>query len=349
MRAVALERTDRADARPPNAMFPQSVTSVVSSILQNREGEIIPELIGERGIEQDLGSFTVLYQRGLLHNPCKLERNQRKILSKFKIVNAGVAANVPWRNMGYYSEKKEDEFLPRFSVDGEERNAVAAFRNVEERHIKVIWQHSKRSFLRFRWYVAFEDDAGILTPVPKMVSDVMLWSLRGHTDKCTCGQCVHPLTRMAPSDNARPTRQNEFDAVCVKTFSEFRKMVERRSELKQPPAPPSLKTKLDTCSICLDEGVPCVSNCAHERCTLAVCTACREKTRGLCPLCDRAKMSPAVGFHCHSCHEAVALSKFGHACFKCGEPQVCSDCFQTYGVCGECESDTASNPRKRRR
>lgn len=88
------------------------------------------------------------------------------------------------------------------------------------------------------------------------------------------------------------------------------------------------KRERDDCAICLEERV------VGSSCCVKVCESCQDQVRGLCPVCDRGKLS--APWYCSSCGRLCQLEDFGFPCSVCAGPNTCRDCHAEYGVCDSC-------------
>lgn len=324
----------------------------LSAVLLDDEGEVHREVIGAKDAVSTEGGFVVLFQRGLLPAP-DVRRCHRSLISPFKIKVGGSTANVPWANFSWV-RCKDENMTCRAACDQCERDdCMTCFENLTADDVMVVWIHSESGERVYQWYVAFEHKRKVLTRVPShfFTSIVKNSSIAGF---CKCGRCRHPLYDMI---NTRSRgRADTFDRRAVAYFSEFHKRVlesKRSTGCGSAACPDAQSTQTefveDTCSVCLEETFV-ASSCVQERCTMNVCSECIVKTRGLCPLCDRSKLSKNVGFLCHSCNNAAPLGEYGHRCNGCDKTTLCTHCFKNFCMCVDCERDitrTANTKRGR--
>lgn len=313
----------------------------LSAVLLDDQGKLLREVIGAKDAVSTDGGFVVLYQRGLL--PAReVSRCHRSLISPFKIKVGESAANVPWVNFSWILRKDGNNTCRAACDQCERDDCMKCFENMTADDVMVVWTHSQDGECVYQWYAAFKHKRKVLTRVPSryFTRIVQKSSMAGF---CKCGRCRHPLYDMMNTRSR--SRADSFDRRAVAYFSEFHKLVlkSKRSTgdgSRACPDASSTPTEFveDTCSVCLDETFV-TSSCVQERCTIKVCSECIVKTRGLCPLCDRSKLSKEVGFLCHSCSSAAPLSEYGHRCNRCDKTTLCTHCFKNFCMCVDCERD----------
>lgn len=90
-----------------------------------------------------------------------------------------------------------------------------------------------------------------------------------------------------------------------------------------------------TCAICLDVRQDAVVRCrTASRCGLPTCVACWVASRGLCALCDRARIN--VAHRCAACAASVSIQAHEYPCLRCEQPLLCSTCYTKFGLCAPC-------------
>lgn len=322
----------------PHREYPQELASVV--VLE--DGSLRRELIGVPDKDDDTegrAEGLVLFQRGLLPAP-RTPRCHRSILSTYKITEGDQVANVPWANFSWIKSNRASEMMRIAQcTDCSRDDCVKCFEKLTADDVMVVWIHDNKGNKMFQWYVAFQHKNKVLTRIPAhfCTGIVNSSSIIGY---CRCGRCMHPLHDML--GRRRDVGGDNFNKRAVALFSELRKSVNaaKGKDAKQAPAEPSGAGAYveDTCAICLEETFVSTDCCVQKRCSVRVCAACRKKTRGLCPICDRAKLSKSMVFMCHSCNQGVPLGEFGHECLRCEEPKVCKRCYKNFSVCIPCES-----------
>ena len=106
-----------------------------------------------------------------------------------------------------------------------------------------------------------------------------------------------------------------------------------------PPSPssPANAATDQTCVVCIDGRADARPRCARGTCNVALCAACHEALRGLCPICDRGLQ--AALHECAACFEPRPLRASGFPCATCGQGRVCRVCYQS---CADCETCTLS-------
>ena len=97
------------------------------------------------------------------------------------------------------------------------------------------------------------------------------------------------------------------------------------------PKSPEKGSGEDACAVCLEEGVANKKSC----CGLSVCKVCENGLRGLCPVCDRARVNGR--YVCGCCGQTVRLREFAFPCVHCEEPCLCLACYSSFEECSECE------------
>lgn len=89
-----------------------------------------------------------------------------------------------------------------------------------------------------------------------------------------------------------------------------------------------------TCGVCLEE------NCeASERlhcCGSKVCYECDQTMRGLCVVCQRQEIN--ARYYCSCCGMLRSLRYFGYPCLHCERPNICRECYCSFGDCAECDA-----------
>lgn len=325
-----------------------AIDETITSIVETCSGSVHVETVGEtcENCDDEIsnGDFTVLFQRGLLPNTTPVERSHRCLLSPLQIKSGESVANVPWKNFSWNSRDKRFAEVPRSSCMCLKPHCTTCFASVTEKNIKVVWMHDECGKTNFQWYVMFEGDCNVLTRVPSRAVLKLKNSLSA-TVKCTCGQCKHPLTRMPCARSV--ASQINFDKECVRVFSLYRQRINAQLKKDDSESTCAKKRRRDnnlhegTCAICLEDTDVSGSTCVKKLCSLEICSDCHTKTRGLCPICDRSKLSESALFHCGCCNRVVGLKKYGHECIGCKEPCLCTDCYKAYGQCPRCELDIA--------
>lgn len=314
----------------------------IASVIETFDGDVHIQHVGaNQESECDLQDFVVLYQRGMLPNTKVIERSHRSLLSYYRIKSMNDEANVPWRNLSWYSRDKRFSYTPKSSCHCLKATCRTCFWEVTFEHVKVVLMRTNTRQWKHQWYVAFEGDDGVLTRVPPAVVSRIRGTLT--TDgACTCGRCKHPLLKM-PCQRSAP-KSAEFDAEAVRAFSKYRAIVNQVIR-KSPSSRSGKRTRRDfemhegTCAICLEDKFVSSNTCVMKRCSLNICSECHSTTRGICPLCDRSKLSDNVFFTCRGCEMPVRLKDFGHACVTCDDPTLCTRCFKSFAQCIRCECD----------
>ena len=335
-------------------MFASAVASSqpdVASLLETSSGKIVTELI--RDDENKAGATcldepcVVLFQRGLTCAPDHPARSHQGLLSPYMLSCGQLKANVPWKNFAYSTPSKKDCRHPKRPPCGGclRPGCRACLRAVARGSVKVLWKHRKTGEVYFLWYVVWEDsvhkDAAVLTPVGNQFAAALLPVVRDGYH-CPCGKCSHPLRKMRmPREKERHLLERE----AVAHFLKFRSCVKRKVETEKETGPrkrsrvqPGIPGAHDgVCAVCLEETTVSSELCVQRKCGLEICAECHQKTRGLCPLCDRSKLTNACGWMCYSCNNAAELKDYGFECITCGLPHVCRGCFNTYSQCLRCE------------
>ena len=321
----------------------------VAALLETSSGEIVTEFIkdeknnaGATNLEEPC---VVLFQRGLQCAPDRPNRTHRGLLSPYKMRAGGVTAHVPWKNFAYSMPSKGDTRHPKRPPCGGclKASCGECISAVAKASVKVVQKHNKMGGVYYLWYVVWEQDAlgsaAVMSPVCHEFATALLGVIKD-SYTCPCGKCCHPLRSMRmPRGNARALLEKEAALHFVAFRAGVRKKVRAEKECKKrgqaqfdfPGA------REGTCAVCLEETTVSSELCVQRKCTIEVCANCHRKTRGLCPLCDRSKLSPTCEWMCHSCNSKTSLKNYGFECITCGRPHVCRDCFRSYSQCLQCE------------
>ena len=322
------------------------VDDTVTSIVETSNGCIRVETIGETlKNHDDSEDFTVLYQRGLLANPTPIKRTHRNLLSNMQIKSGENAANVPWKNFAWNTTDKRFEEAQKSSCMCLKPHCTKCYESVTEKDVKVVWMNDEFGITQFQWYVKFSGD-DVLVRIPHRVVMKIKYALT--TEPCRCGNCKHPLTKI-PCEYSN-AKKDKFDKDCVRVFNLHRVRVTTFLSKQLDPFNLYLgadrrgtKRRWDdithkgTCVVCLEETHVSVSTCVKKLCSIELCSDCHTKTRGLCPICDRTKLSEAALFQCGGCNRVVELNEYGHECIWCKKPELCIQCYKAFGQCPKCE------------
>lgn len=343
-----------------------NVPTNVCSIVETTDGSIFVEKIGtcnrEKREEVPSGPFVVLYQRGMLTNPDLVERSHQGKLSTFKIACSGHGlANVPWHRFLWLSKNKEHAYVRRTKAGCKSNECSVCFDNVKVEHIKVVWLHAPEGRIRFQWYVAFAYNGGVLTRVPRsVVKSITKFLAEQQMDGCICGKCTHPILSMLPSIEW-DVYTEEFCEKAVRLFSKYKRQVHgciqetrvlNASVTGGTHVQGTENMEKETCAVCLEEADVAKGLCVKQTCSLRVCTECHRKTMGLCPLCDRSKLSTNATFSCNVCGKRVRLKHYGFECATCKRPELCKGCYKSFSQCQWCELETwndSTEPTYKRR
>jgi hypothetical protein len=321
----------------------------IASVIETFEGDVHIQPVGEKAEwnDEDVKSdFVVHYQRGLLCNPNPIERSHKGLLSYYRIKSGDDVANVPWKNLVWSSRDKRFSYAPKSNCHCLKTSCRTCFSSVTVENVKVVALRTCMRKWMHEWYVAFDGDDGVLTRVPPAAVSRIKAALKV-PGQCSCGRCRHPLTGVECQRTI--AKSAEFDEKAVAIFSQYRCRV--NSAIKKPPTPVSTgkRKRRDcnmeegTCAICLEETFVCKNTCVMKRCSLEICSECHSATRGICPLCDRAKLSDSVLFMCRGCERPVKLKDFGHGCVTCSDPSLCHRCFKSFGQCARCECNNGNS------
>ena len=329
-----------------------STESNVSSLIETDSGKIVTELIRDdknQAVTTRLDEpCVVLFQRGLTCASDLPARSHQGLISPYKLSCDGLVANVPWKNFAYSTPSKIHCRHPKRPPCGgcvhkDCRDCIAA---VAKGSVKVTWKHNQMGGVCYLWYVVWEDsvlndEAAVMCPVGTEFAAALLPKIRdGYS--CPCGKCSHPLRGMRmPRDRARPRLERD----AVRHFLEYRSGVKRTVEAEKGRGPRKRnrwQLKMPgahegECAVCFEATTVSSELCVQKKCGVKVCADCHQKTRGLCPLCDRYKLSESCVWMCYSCNDTTELKDYGFECITCGKPQVCKSCFKTYSQCLHCE------------
>lgn len=335
---------------------PTQKSDTLVSVVVLEDGTVRMQETGQYQYEDECNVRMVVYQKDLL--PAKqLTRSHHSLLSTYKIKSGEKMANVPWASFEWVKSKRASDLL-RVSActDCSRDDCAKCFEKLTAEDIMVVCIHGSSGSKIYQWYVAFKNKDNVLTRVPSQfcAGIVQRSSIAGF---CQCGRCKHPLYAML-STRSR-SRADEFDRRAVAVFTELRNLVNATKTAKNnqarrvPCASQSVSNQAsfveDTCAVCLEETFVNGDCCVHKRCSVKLCAECHAKTRGLCPLCDRSKLSKAVAFMCHACNEGVPLDEFGHGCLSCNESKLCKQCFKNFGICSPCENDIMRDTNRKRK
>ena len=350
-----------------HAAYPDNLACVIETM----EGSVVTQVVQSDGHsghahaeDEEIGNnFVVLYQKGILANPKPVERSHHSILSPYIIMNeAGdKKANVPWKNFSWSPPAETPYLVPMLDCGVCLKPGCKNCKgSISHLNVKVVWMHNKLGDVRYQWYVISADKPNTLRALPYPFMRHVLKGVKKSPVGCTCGRCSHPLASMVNSRSVRLTQGFSSDAISV--FSEYRARVKLRVNEEKNNPQKSKKRHRDecrtcddegegmqhmvegTCTICLEDTFVSRGSCVQKGCTSPICVECRRRTRGLCPLCDRTKLSKDCRFMCYTCNRGVFLDEFGYECVTCGKPHVCLKCYKGYGQCLQCECDNASSP-----
>ncbi len=340
-------------------MLCADVSPKIASIVETSEGDIVTESVGQcgdccqsTGVVED--GCVVLYQKGLLPNPKEVNRTHRSLLSPFKITHEGVTGNVPWKSFAYVARDRSEGF-ELYDRAGETRNSC--WRNMSERSVMAVWLHGDDGDHIYGWYTVFRSEPTRLVGVPRRYCNALLKELTTEPG-CSCGACVHPLLKARPTfgigtctfSKLAATRFAVYRSRVMKTLYPERETASERLQRARPSSGDvAVLMKEGTCAICLDDAFVCEKSCVQKRCSVEVCSACRVKMRGLCPICDRAKLSRHVEFLCASCNTTTPLKDHGFECINCKSHTLCVSCYRSFAHCTRCELDIAIPKTKRQK
>jgi hypothetical protein len=282
---------------------------------------------------------TVSFQRGLVPNPVAVERSRRDLDSPFTLCWGGRAERVPWRSVAW----GDATLLARKAPCSKCRSdrCTSSFADVSVESVKVVWTRAGGSVPLAQWYAAFACEEGRLTRLPHSVVARVLDEAE-QTRDCGCGELPHPLRAMLPATGGHAFEKNAVEAFAVQRQHVLDRVCTR---LPQEPSP----VEVGQCVVCLDEDVRVHRDqCIQTNCRSRVCADCRRRLRGLCPLCDRAKLAPDVRFECLACNRSHPLSEFGYPCDECGSVVLCRGCHASFGLCILCEDAEVAASKRRR-
>lgn len=326
------------------------------SILQCREGHALKysyeyesghEPNGSKDSGTESKNKLVLYQKGILpakRPRCCDEDMEEDLISCWKLQSGNKVADIPIDAL--WLCPNEYPWIPACEACGSTGCDACMGDSLSPSKAFLVNSRTQRNLSVCRVYVCFEDRMQVLTPVPERFLKPLI--KRAGAGRCRCGACRHPLKRFYVVTADRGSAS--FDKRNVAMFKEQRNVIIRNIELEaasrnteEQPSPPEKRSKMDTlfqasgtCAICLEDGLV-ASPCVHKACKASVCQDCHVKMRGLCAICDRAKISGSVRFYCERCCSEVPLGHFGYECIGCNKPHICKDCHEEYGMCGECK------------
>ena len=327
----------------------------LASIVVNDDGKLVFNRIGDSCTGCAGEDFVTVYQRGLLPPP-HVQRSHKSLLSNFKISTPRGMVNVPWSNFSWVPHHEKRVMTKGCSHCGS-MDCTKCFEELTADNILVVWLHDPDGDRLYQWYMARECDKHgkrcfVLTRVPgKYVGKVL--SNSSITRFCMCGKCRHPLADMI---GQRTTRGSDlFESMAFEYFTELRNLIYKERDASKSGKEPETRRstfnsfKDGTCAICLEDTFVSDDACPHKLCRTEICSDCNVRTRGMCPVCDRSKMSADASFLCLTCDEPCNVKDFGHKCIKCDEPCLCTNCYKNCSVCVRCETTIATNARFKRK
>lgn len=339
------------------------VSPNVASIVETVDGDIVTESVGARPDccprEESVGDgCVVLYQRGLLPNTKEVNRTHRSLLSPFTITHEGVTAYVPWKSFAHITRDRGEGFALDDYAGANNDTFNACWRDMSDRNVAAVWLHGENGDHVYHWFTVFKSNPMRLVGVPRRYCSALLKELTVDIG-CSCGGCVHPLRRAAPTFGMGT---KTFSKLAASRFEVYRSRVtkvihperecaavEKTGCASAPSSAEAVRMKEGTCAICLEDAFVCEQSCIQKRCSLEVCATCRAKMRGLCPICDRAKLSRSVEFLCSVCNSTAPLKDYGFDCIHCKSHTLCVSCYRSFGQCTRCELDIAAPKCKRQK
>ena len=292
-------------------------------VVEDYYGRIKTQLV-KQPFECPEGGHIILYQKGLTIAE-RLPSRKQNVLSCYFVEFENQRVRIPWANVVWAGDEK---------MKPEERGASLIPSCEELVVVRLVEQDCQ---VIFGWFVVGAKVAGgwLLVEVDRDVVRDVISSSKLPAAGCGCGRCEHPLKTMMRSNvpSVPPTE------IAARSFSSLRRAIG-----KEMRSPRMSKTRYSLRNAIHRECIVCYERCAAEhccpskQCNTTVCTRCKERLRGLCPLCDRSKISSF--YECESCSKVVRLEDFGAPCIDC-PTMLCVKCYAHYARCKRCSSKAA--------
>lgn len=276
------------------------------------------------------GGHVVLYQKGL--EPVQhLPPRNNGILSNYFVEFEGHKVRVPWKHLVW---RGDDSTRP----EGRDPTILPSCED-----LVVVGMVDETCQAIFGWFVvdAARDAGWRLVEIDREVVRKVVSAASLPAVRCECGRCKHPLKSMMTAK----VPSVSLTEIAARSFSSFRQAIKR--EMKSPYVAkkkrPLRNVSHGECIVCYEECAadPC---CPSKQCNTVVCSACKQRLRGLCPLCDRSKTSSF--YECQSCGRVVNLDDFGAPCLEC-TTMLCVHCYKNYARCTQCSSKAANRSMPR--
>lgn len=305
-------------------------------------GRILRYTVAPHGA--DGRSIIVPTSCGLLALSKLPERATRDLLAPYTLQTRQSAQplNVPWSRI--LRDYKQTERRPAGMCTGCDTGCQCphGWKVPSPRSIVVLSVHdpvTKRQ--RMEWFVRFADDNKRLVQVPRLVAKKLSKHMERDMRMCVSSLC----STYAPDPESDD--ETEFVDLAVRSYSRIysnirgalkRKLDDERychnkHHKQQQQADDDANTK--TCIVCLTDDKTAIGRCSRQNCTAATCAKCHDKTRGLCPICDRTAING--DYPCAGCGQLARLQFYGLPCVTCNSGILCKECYMSYEECRHCE------------
>lgn len=336
-------------------------SATITSIVELNNGNIVTQVEGQPPHTEFSAADEplVIYQKGMIGHDNIEERSHRNLLSPYRMETREATGSVPWSHLVWPTADVERWKFARTSAC-ETCACVQCnnrFRNVHPNNIKCVAMHDANGRILYQWCVAFVDGGNRLTPVPPAIVRSLVERMRckrgGLRSEAHASHAPHPLLDLIGHQLDPDHDRRAFHTIAAYRFMRYRQRVHaqvarEKNRVCVPIVPQLPDTRPGQCTVCLEDTDVSRLGCVHKRCAIEVCSECRVKTRGMCPLCDRSKLAQGVMFMCMMCATPSSLNDFGFPCIRCGRPEACRGCFHRFRQCISCECDM-SGPSKRRK
>lgn len=283
----------------------------------------------------------IIYQKGLTYPESLPTRTHHSLLSPLVIKNGDSRVNVPWRSFVWLGNYRERAPLVRPSCGRCGRCKVCNDMLPSVEDVKIVRLRNVRGMPVFGWFVVEQNDPSELVQLSKATCTAIAKQASLAGSPCNCGRCLHPVLNFMQSPKSG--RETSFCELAARSFCSFRRSVKRTIEL-DPPTTTGRKRKAEetgTCAICLEDK-QVASCCQGKACSTKLCADCHSSMRGMCPICDRAKLHSK--YACDACNDIVGLRSYGAPCLECGDPVICTRCFKSFSRCSACEAKSVKRP-----
>jgi hypothetical protein len=317
----------------------------VACVLETGDGRIVCQRDSSAPEGTFDRHFTVIFQRGMLKNPRVPRRASESARGPYRVqLPTGRRVEVFSRHISYDPFYLAPTPTPSCGACMSP-SCVRCLKGIAEEHIAVLSVRQRDGSRAFKWFTRLDADPCLLVPVPLAFAEAIVARL-GPELGCTCGLCQHPLRelRMTRSglecfEREAARRLQRYARALRRTLREERggraRACAKRRMLSDLEC--ALELRSGECAVCLQEGQVSFDSCSNSTCKIGLCASCIVQTRGICPICDRAKLGSNASFLCLCCSRAVPLDSHGFACISCRQGTLCVQCYRDFGQCADCE------------